>query len=53
MQQLRRKGSAVRLLDIAAGHGRYVLEAVEKRPYAPSRCCCVTTALSTWNKGSA
>jgi alpha-beta hydrolase superfamily lysophospholipase/SAM-dependent methyltransferase len=27
--QLRRKGAPVRILDIAAGHGRYVLEALE------------------------
>jgi alpha-beta hydrolase superfamily lysophospholipase/phosphatidylglycerophosphate synthase len=29
MDRLRRKGSAVRIIDIAAGHGRYVLEAID------------------------
>jgi SAM-dependent methyltransferase len=35
MDRLRAKGSAVRILDVAAGHGRYVLEAIEKQEAAP------------------
>jgi alpha-beta hydrolase superfamily lysophospholipase len=35
MERLRRKGCPVRLIDIAAGHGRYVLEAIEKQKLRP------------------
>ena len=35
MELLRAKGSAVRLMDIAAGHGRYVLEAIEQQKLRP------------------
>jgi alpha-beta hydrolase superfamily lysophospholipase len=35
MGLLRQKGSPVRLMDIAAGHGRYVLEAIEKQKLRP------------------
>jgi hypothetical protein len=36
------------VLDIAAGHGRYVLEALTAAPpRAPTRSCCATTATST------
>jgi alpha-beta hydrolase superfamily lysophospholipase len=35
MDLLRQKGSPVRLMDIAAGHGRYVLEAIEKQKTQP------------------
>ena len=37
----------VRIVDIAAGHGRYVLEAVTGRAERPDRSCCATTATST------
>ncbi len=32
MERLRAAGDAVRILDVAAGHGRYVLEALERSP---------------------
>jgi hypothetical protein len=35
MELLRQKGSPVRVMDIAAGHGRYVLEAIEKQTTRP------------------
>jgi hypothetical protein len=35
MERLRRKKCPVRLMDIAAGHGRYVLEAIEKQTLRP------------------
>ena len=35
MDALRQKGCPVRLMDIAAGHGRYVLEAIEKQRVKP------------------
>ena len=35
MKALHAEGRPVRLLDIAAGHGRYVLEAVAKAPHRP------------------
>jgi len=35
MRMLRADGRDVRMLDIAAGHGRYVLEAVEKQKIRP------------------
>jgi hypothetical protein len=35
MDLLRRNGRPVRLMDIAAGHGRYVLEAIEKKKLQP------------------
>jgi alpha-beta hydrolase superfamily lysophospholipase len=35
MDLLRQKGRPVRLMDIAAGHGRYVLEAIEKQTLRP------------------
>jgi Putative methyltransferase len=35
MDLLRREGRSVRVLDIAAGHGRYVLEAIEKKRFQP------------------
>ena len=35
MDRLRQKGRPVRLMDIAAGHGRYVLEAIEKQKIRP------------------
>jgi hypothetical protein len=35
MDLLRREGCPVRVLDIAAGHGRYVLEAIEKKKFQP------------------
>ena len=35
MDLLRRKGRPVRMMDIAAGHGRYVLEAIEKQTLRP------------------
>ena len=35
MDRLRRNGRPVRLMDIAAGHGRYVLEAIEKQKLQP------------------
>jgi alpha-beta hydrolase superfamily lysophospholipase/SAM-dependent methyltransferase len=35
MDLLRREGRSVRVLDIAAGHGRYVLEAIEKKKRQP------------------
>ena len=42
------KGMPVRIVDIAAGHGRYVLEALdEQRRQRRSRSCCATTATST------
>ena len=35
LQELRRDGRPVHVLDIAAGHGRYVLEALEGQPNRP------------------
>jgi len=35
MQTLRESGREVRILDIAAGHGRYVIEAIEKASTPP------------------
>jgi alpha-beta hydrolase superfamily lysophospholipase len=35
MQLLKNDGRAIRILDIAAGHGRYVLEALESSPVNP------------------
>lgn len=35
MDRLRKKEMPVRLIDIAAGHGRYVLEAIEKQKRQP------------------
>jgi alpha-beta hydrolase superfamily lysophospholipase len=35
MDLLRQNGRPVRLMDIAAGHGRYVLEAIEKKKLQP------------------
>ena len=35
MQQVRARGLPVRLIDIAAGHGRYVLDAVAQAPTPP------------------
>ena len=41
-------GREVRLMDIAAGHGRYVLDAVLASPVKRrARSCCATTATST------
>lgn len=35
MSRLHEKGTAVRILDIAAGHGRYVLDAIAASPIKP------------------
>jgi alpha-beta hydrolase superfamily lysophospholipase/SAM-dependent methyltransferase len=35
MEALRTRGTIVRVLDIAAGHGRYVLESLERSPVKP------------------
>ena len=35
MERMARRGMPVRILDIAAGHGRYVLEALEASPIKP------------------
>ncbi len=35
MEQLREKGMPVRVMDIAAGHGRYVLEALDSADVKP------------------
>jgi SAM-dependent methyltransferase len=35
IELLRRKSAPVRLIDIAAGHGRYVLDAIEKQKIRP------------------
>jgi hypothetical protein len=46
MQRLSADGREVRLMDIAAGHGRYVIDAVASSPVPVARCCCATTATS-------
>ena len=49
-QRLRTAGMPVRIADIAAGPGRYVLEAaehLERLGRARNRSCCATTARST------
>lgn len=46
-QQLQAAGQPVRLVDIAAGHGRYVLEAVERLDEAPQSV--VLRDLIAWN----
>ena len=42
-----RAGAPVRIVDIAAGHGRYVLDAIARRGRARCRSCCATTASAT------
>ena len=53
MDLLREKGPSRALMDIAAGHGRYVLEAIEKTDHCgPTPCCCETTVRLTWKADS-
>ena len=50
MRRVAASGSLVRVMDIAAGHGRYVLDAVLGSPVQPRQYCCVITAASMSNK---
>ena len=43
----RAAGAPVRIVDIAAGHGRYVLDAIDRCGARPIPSCCATTASST------
>ena len=49
----RAAGAPVRIVDIAAGHGRYVLDAIDQRAArCPTRSCCATTASSTSSRAA-
>jgi hypothetical protein len=46
MERLAGRGLPVRILDVAAGHGRYVLEALAAARSSPTPSCCATTAIN-------
>jgi hypothetical protein len=48
---LRSRGEPVRIVDIAAGHGRYVLDAIATAR-RPTTSCCATTARRTSMPGA-
>ncbi len=52
MIRLRDEQREVRIVDIAAGHGRYILEALQVCRRCRSRSCCATTATSTRDGGA-
>jgi hypothetical protein len=47
MRRVAAAGQPVRVTDIAAGHGRYVLDAVLAARSSRRPWCCATTATST------
>ena len=47
ISRLRANGRPVHIVDVAAGHGRYVLDAIAERRALPTRSCCATTARQT------
>ncbi len=47
-----RKAGPVRIVDIAAGHGRYVLDAIAQGRSNPTRSCCATTASGTSSRAT-